>query len=132
MPPANNLMTAALEAKIDAMARRQDETNSAMRELTQADAKLAVIEERQTNDRAAVERAFQKIQSMDTEFSAADKAMAARIEKLELAQPMTGFANGLVLKVVGLALAAIVGANLNGLLSRPAPASTAVTIQSPR
>ena len=104
----------AVVAKLDGLSERQAEMNSTLRELTGAINRLSVIEERQTHDRSSIGRAFGTLDRVDIEI----KAVSTRIEKLEQHQPMQGFTNGLVIKIVWLVLAAVVGAGMSGLLTK--------------
>ena len=104
----------AVVAKLDAFSDRQAEMNATLRDLAGAVNRLSVIEERQTNDRSSIGRAFGALDRVDMEI----KSVASRVEKLEQHQPMQGFTNGLVIKIVWLVLAAVVGAGMSGLLTK--------------
>ena len=96
---------AVLESKVDTLLEDGASQREQLREISKAVQKLAVIEERQSADRAAQERAFASIAKVET-----------RLTKLEESDPINKLTSGAVAKVIGLTLAAIVGANLSGLL----------------
>lgn len=76
-----------------------------MDKLTEAITKLAVIEEKQSADRAALERAFMAIQKTDERCSASFEklvekleAIDARVDGLEAAAPTQAMTSGWILE----------------------------------
>ena len=121
-------VSSALEQKVDQMLDNQREDRKTLRELTNAVQKLAVIEERQSNDREAVGRAFQEIAQLEVKHNELAKGTDSRLKRLEESAPITSMANSAVFKVVALVLAAVIGALLSGLL-KPAPQQPPIMIQ---
>ena len=80
-----------LSAKLEALHSDVSEMRSALKELTSAITKLALIEERQTNTQMAQDRAFQAIKSVETRLYEIEKLLpqdlAKRIQKLEEKAP---------------------------------------------
>lgn len=83
---------------------RMTSLEDALRALTQQVGRLVLIEERQSQTSASVERAFSEIKAMD-----------ARIKALELAQPITNRTNVWVERAV---IAIVSGAMAGALLWR--------------
>ena len=94
------------------------ELKTGMRKLTDAVTKLAVVEERQASDRAALDRAFKEI----------EKAQG-RIAQLEQAQPIQKQSSDLVQKVVGIVMSAVVGAALMGVIYQAKPSTTPAIVE---
>lgn len=95
------------------------EMKEAMKEMAAAINRLAVIEERQNQDRQALERAFSAISDVAKKHdqsvervTAVVERMEARLRALELAAPVNHHTTDMVQKVVWLVLAAVVGAIL--------------------
>lgn len=83
-----------IAARLDVMHKDMGEMKTGMMRLADAITKLAVVEERQAQDRQALERAFKAIERQDARldgFNAANmeacRAMESRIDKLEAAAP---------------------------------------------
>ena len=83
-----------IASRLDVMHKDMGEMKSGMTRLADAISKLAVVEERQSNDRQAIERAFKSIERLDARidgFNTANmescRAMESRIDKLEIAAP---------------------------------------------
>lgn len=81
---------------IEMIAHKVGNMERSMDKLTEAITKLAVIEEKQSADRAALERAFMAIQKTDERCSASFEklvekleAIDARVDGLESAAPQT-------------------------------------------
>jgi len=72
--------------------------------------KLAVIEERQANDRAALGRAFEEIGSLK-----------GQVKALEQAQPLQKQSSEWVQKLIGLMVAAVIGAGVSSVVRGPEP-----------
>lgn len=96
-----------IAARLDVMHKDMGEMKSGMMRLADAITKLAVVEERQTQDRQALERAFKAIERQDTRldgFNTANmeacRAMESRIDKLEAAAPETKRATDWVMTAV--------------------------------
>lgn len=89
---------------------RMTSLEDALRALTQQVGRLVLIEERQSQTSASVERAFAEIKALDARMVADNKASDARIKALELAQPITNRTNVWVERAV----IAIVGAAMAG------------------
>lgn len=144
MPPSNHdsSSTAVLEAKVDALVRQSTETNETLRSLTRAVTQLAVIEERQTADRAAVDRAFGEIKSVQTavdklerdtdgRISGLASSLDGRIKVLENKVPVNDLSNGILAKIGWLMVSAVIGAVLMLVLSRPAGQAPVFIQQAP-
>ncbi len=65
----------------------------AVRQLSEQVGKLVVIEERQTQTVASVDRAFVEIKSLEARRQEDQKAVDGRLKALELAQPITNRTN---------------------------------------
>lgn len=98
---------------------------SAMDKLTEAITKLAVIEEKQSADRQALERAFMAIQKSDERCQLLHEKTAEKLEKidsrlgtLEANEPTQSLTSGWVLEAVkGLAvIAAVYALTKTGLM----------------
>lgn len=140
-------MMAVLETKVDALMRQGHDTNETLRSLTRAVTQLAVVEERQTTDREAVNRAFAEIASVRKQIESVERdndnlereisgrissvttSMDGRIKALESRAPVNDLTSGFVGKVVWLVIAAVIGA-LVAVVVRT-PASPSFTIQAP-
>ena len=106
MPPATDLAVAI--AKIESISGDMAEVKATMRELASTVSKLAVIEDRQTNTNAAIERAFKDLSSLNT-----------RVAALEQSQPIQKQTSALVQGAIKYILAAILGALIAGLWRSP-------------
>ena len=133
---------AVLESKVDALVRQGTETNETLRSLTRAVTQLAVIEERQTADRAAVDRAFGEIKAVqtnverlerdtDNRISATSTSLDIRIKALENKSPMNDLSNGLIAKMAWLVISAVVGAILVLVLGKSVSQSPVYIQQAP-
>ena len=80
-----------LSAKLQSLHDDVSEMRSALKELTSAITKLALIEERQTNTQLAQDRAFNAIKSVEIRLYEIEKLLpvdlAKRIQKLEEKAP---------------------------------------------
>jgi len=81
---------------IEVLVHKVTKMEASMDKLAEAITKLAIIEERQSADRAALERAFVAIQRSDERCSEAFEKTVAKLEKIEMrvdtleqAAPMT-------------------------------------------
>ena len=68
---------------IEVIAHKVTKMEASMDKVADALTKLAVIEERQTADRAALERAFTAIQASDERCAKAFEKTVAKLEKIE-------------------------------------------------
>ena len=92
------------------------EMKEAMKEMAAAINRLAVIEERQNQDRQALERAFNAISDMTKKHDQSVarvmelvEKMEERLRQLEMAAPVNKDTTETVQKITWLALAAVVG-----------------------
>lgn len=124
MPPDTDLAVAI--AKIETVAGDLAEIKATMRELASAVSRLAVVEERQTNTNAAIERAFAEI----AKTGEAMNALASRVGSLEQAQPIQKQSSDLVQSAVKYIVAAVLGAVVAGFVRVPptAPATNVPAI----
>ena len=122
-PMTSPVNVGALEVKVDNLIQQSKDTHVALQKLTDAVSRLAVIEERQANDRQATERAFNEIALLKRRQDDREEAMDRRFKPLEERGPITQMVNGGVVRIVWLVLAAVAGAGLSGLL-RPIPQSS--------
>ena len=125
--------TAVLETKVDALIRQGDDNAETLRSLTRAVTTLAVIEDRQTADRKAIDRVFDEMRTLGDRMSSMDRTLDDRIKILENKSPVNDLSNGLVGKVVWGVIAAVLAAGMAVVLrpqSSPAPQS--FVIQSPQ
>ena len=80
-----------LSAKLQSLHDDVSEMRGALRDLTTAITKLALIEERQTNTQIAQDRAFTAIKAVETQLREIEKLippdMAKRLQKLEEKAP---------------------------------------------
>lgn len=104
---------------IEMIAHKVGNMERSMDKLTEAITKLAVIEEKQSADRAALERAFMAIQKSDERCSnmfektvAKLEAIDARVDGLEAAAPtnalMTGWVQNAVWAAAGLGVYVVI------------------------
>lgn len=121
---------AVLSNKVDNLVRQTEDTNETLRSLTRAVTKLAVIEERQTADRQAVDRAFSEINLVKSQMGSMDRTLDDRIKLLERKAPVNDLSNNFVGRVVWAVMAAVIGAIIALVMLRPAQPSFA--IQAPQ
>ena len=121
---------AVLSNKVDNLVRQTEDTNETLRSLTRAVTQLAVIEERQTADRQAVDRAFSEINLVKSQMSSMDRTLDDRLKLLERKAPVNDLSNNLVGRVVWVVMAAVIGAIISLLAFRPAQPS--FVIQTPQ
>ena len=80
-----------LSAKLEALHGDVSEMRAALKDLTSAITKLALIEERQTNTQMAQDRAFQAIKSVEIRLYEIEKLLpidlGKRLQKLESKMP---------------------------------------------
>lgn len=126
MPTSSQI--SVLETKVDSLVRQGQDTNETLKDLTKAVTQLAVIEERQTADRRAMDRAFTEISGVKVKLDLLESDTDGRLKILERKAPVNDLSNGLVARVVGLVISAVVGAALVLLLRQP-PQSAPVFIQ---
>lgn len=105
--PEGVLRQRGTDPMVEVIMHKVTKMESSIDKLADAIAKLAVIEERQTADRAALERAFNAIQRSDERCAAAMEKIAEKIEKsdarldeLEKAAPALALTNGWMLNAV--------------------------------
>jgi len=98
---------------IEVLVHKVTKMESSMDKVADALTKLAVVEERQSSDRAALERAFSAIQASDERCAQAFEKTVAKLEKiesrvdtLEQAAPITEQTNQWVSKAMWAAAAA--------------------------
>lgn len=92
-----------LNFKLQALHEDVAEIRKSMDKMSDAIARLAVIEERQTNNAQAVERAFNELGKIDS-----------RLQQLELKQPLNTHTNQWVDRVVWALLSGLVVYVVNG------------------
>lgn len=129
MHASNPDSLAVLSIKVDTLVRQTEDTNETLRSLTRAVTQLAVIEERQTADRQAVDRAFSEINLVKSQLGSMDRTLDERIKILERKAPVNDLSNGFVGKAVWIVMAAVIGALMMLLLRSPVPPS--FVIQAP-
>jgi chaperonin cofactor prefoldin len=129
MPASNPDSLAVLSIKVDTLVRQTEDTNETLRSLTRAVTQLAVIEERQTADRQAVDRAFSEINLVKNQLGSMDRTLDERIKILERKAPVNDLSNGFIGKAVWIVMAAVIGALMTLLLRSPIPPS--FVIQAP-
>lgn len=95
-----------MEGIVAGLASNVGEMKDAMRQLTEAVTKLAIVEVRQAEAGKATERAFIEIDKVDRRLV----ALAERTSALETAQPLQKQSADWVQKVIWLVVAAVVGA----------------------
>lgn len=78
-----------VDPAIELLVHKVTKMEVSMDKMADAVTKLAIVEERQVSDRAAIERAFMAIHKTDERASALNERLIARLEKLEVATPMT-------------------------------------------
>lgn len=105
-------------ARVAAMSNDIAEIKGTLKDLTAAVNRLAVIEERQQNTKEALERAFSTIAKID-----------GRVSVLEQAQPLQKQSTDWVNKVIGLVVAAVVGATVSTVVVKPQPAPAAEVVR---
>lgn len=129
MHASNPDSLAVLSIKVDTLVRQTEDTNETLRSLTRAVTQLAVIEERQTADRQAVDRAFSEINLVKNQLGSMDRTLDERIKILERKAPVNDLSNGFIGKAVWIVMAAVIGAMMTLLLRSPIPSS--FVIQAP-
>ena len=129
MHASNPDSLAVLSIKVDTLVRQTEDTNETLRSLTRAVTQLAVIEERQTADRQAVDRAFSEINLVKNQLGSMDRTLDERIKILERKAPVNDLSNGFIGKAVWIVMAAVIGALMTLLLRSPVPPS--FVIQAP-
>lgn len=129
MHASNPDSLAVLSIKVDTLVRQTEDTNETLRSLTRAVTQLAVIEERQTADRQAVDRAFSEINLVKNQLGSMDRTLDERIKILERKAPVNDLSNGFIGKAVWIVMAAVIGALMTLLLRSPIPPS--FVIQTP-
>lgn len=129
MHASNPDSLAVLSIKVDNLVRQTEDTNETLRSLTRAVTQLAVIEERQTADRQAVDRAFSEISLVKNQLGSMDRTLDERIKILERKAPVNDLSNGFIGKAVWIVMAAVIGALMTLLLRSPIPPS--FVIQAP-
>lgn len=104
--------------------------------------KLAVIEERQSADRQALERVFATIADMhikidkntdelDERIDKANDNMDKRVKKLEESDPMNKISSGFVMKALWIVVAGFIGAMVSGAFKSNTPAMIQVAPAAP-
>lgn len=130
MQSTNPESFAVLSNKVDNLVRQTEDTNETLRSLTRAVTQLAVIEERQTADRQAVDRAFSEINLVKSQMSSMDRTLDDRIKLLERKAPVNDLSNNFVGRVVWIVMAAVIGAIIAMVVFRPTQPS--FVIQTPQ
>lgn len=86
-----------LSAKLQSLHDDVSEMRSALRDLTNAITKLAIIEERQTNTQMAQDRAFTAISNVERRLAEIERLLPAdlgeRLSALERKSPITDMSN---------------------------------------
>lgn len=130
LPMPSSSEISVLQTKVDSLVLQGIDTNEALRSLTRAVTQLAVIEERQSADRQALDRAFTEITVLKTQVGGMDRTLDDRIKVLESKVPVNDLSNGFISKVVWLVVAAVVGGLLSVVLRAPS-SSPSFVIQAP-
>lgn len=104
----SNNGTAVLETKVDYLIQQSEENKGAIQSLERAVTKLAVIEERQTADRSAIERVFLEIGTLKTS-----------VASLERKAPINEMTSGVVNKVMMVVITAVAGALVGMVVMKP-------------
>lgn len=76
---------AVLSQRLETLHEDVGEVKSALRSLSEAITKLALVEERQSQAAAALERAFGAIEKLDAKLTAELQAIDERVKALEVA-----------------------------------------------
>lgn len=140
LPMPSSSEISVLQTKVDSLVLQGIDTNEALRSLTRAVTQLAVIEERQSADRQALDRAFTEItvlkthvggmdRTLDDRIKAVEHNLDDRVKALEQKAPVNDLSNGLVGKVVWLVVAAVIGGLMTVVLR--APSAPSFVIQAP-
>lgn len=96
-----------LDNKVDGLAESLRKATATLEKVSDSLGKLSLIEERQTADRAAQERAFKAIELIDT-----------RVKALEAVSPINALTSGAVGKLALAVIAAVVGAMLSTVIGQ--------------
>lgn len=142
MHASNPDSLAVLSIKVDTLVRQTEDTNETLRSLTRAVTQLAVIEERQTADRQAVDRAFGEIKAVqtaaerleretDSRISGVATNIDSRLKALESRAPINDLSNGVIAKMAWLVISAVVGAILVLVLGKSASQTPIFIQQAP-
>lgn len=142
MPP-NDATLAVLTQKVDNLLADAGERREQMTELVRAVQKLAVIEERQSADRGALERVFSTIATMHIKIDKNDADLRERMErrdeeidrrvrKLEESDPLNKLSSGFVMKAMWLVIAGFLGATVSGAFKGATPAMIQVAPAAPQ
>lgn len=81
--PHGALNRRATDPAIEMLAHRFGRMESAIEKLTEVVSRMAVVEEKQSTDRAALERAFMAIQKTDERCSLMFERTAEKLEKID-------------------------------------------------
>lgn len=102
-----------MNSKLDQLIKANEGTQQTLRELTQAVSKLALIEERQTADRKAVERVTDDQKKLDERLRAVEKAIPNELDRrlcdLEKKQTLHNLSSSGFFKVVSVVCMLVVG-----------------------
>lgn len=113
---------ASLAFKLDHLIAQQQDTQKNITELTRTVSQLALIEERQTADRKAVERLTEDNSELEKRVRYLEQqlpnALDLRLCELEKKMPMHSLSTSWVFKAVWLAVAAILGGLVNALMGK--------------
>jgi chromosome segregation ATPase len=117
--PSNEAQLATLIAQQESLTGAVSEIKDAMHQMAAAVQKLAIIDERQANDRQSIDRAFSEIEKLNT-----------RVKDLEDAAPAQKQASDWVHRSVSQIVSAVIAATLalvvGGRLAAPLPAAPSV------
>lgn len=113
---------ATLAFKLDHLIAQQQDTQKNITELTRTVSQLALIEERQTADRKAVERLTEDNTDLEKRVRHLEQqlpnALDLRLCELEKKMPMHALGTSWVFKAVWLVVAAVMGGLINALMGK--------------
>lgn len=105
-----------VSTKLEMLIKGHEAIQQTLQKLTDAVSKLALIEERQTADRKAVERVTDDLKKLDDRVRLLEKEVPNQLDRrlgdLEKKMPVHSMTSSAVIKVVGLVCMAVVGALL--------------------
>lgn len=121
-------------AKLDALAADLGEVRKSLDKLADAYARLAVIEERQSASREAVDRAFRQLDAMEARIKSLGDGLDTRLKTLETSAPTNKQAAVWVDRFLSLVVGAVIAAVITTVVVR-APArdvASPPTLERPR
>lgn len=108
-----------IAAKLDNLQGDMSEMKASIRELATAVARLALVEERQSNANEALTRAFKELDRHDR-----------RLNVIEQAQPLQKHSSNIVQNAVAMILAAVLGGTVAGVFR--GPVTDKITVSAPK